>query len=408
MEFISSTLYVPGMTGNGLWALYKASGHDGAFSIIPAQPGITTTSRVPHPVVKRGSDTQLYTVLDLQTAITAPGSVSFNNAEKTDINPNNETRYLSTEDDGYNSIVGGKFGLHYLGVSSESQTGTKYIVNGVQAQAIPRVVYPRVDGDPPGAGSTPPYFPPFNNTNVGNKFRIDLTLTLKLVDQNNVPVWQKEFKFHTLDTQYGYQHSFDNGTPNLISYYVQYVINETISPPIENVYGLEVSWFADSNVSGLIVWERELYTLPEFSMEFFVDPRLSITQKSVTGKKLYRINPNFNTWVDITPSGQKIPTHPDALAASGQQVRLIATEPAGKRRFITSNLQGDLWTEGRTTKYYWLKRLAENVYLTGGDSKLDLSLDDLDTFEQRIGTWLRDIGTVGTIEGALVLVEQSE
>lgn len=114
----------------------------------------------------------------------------------------------------------------------------------------------------------------------------------------------------------------------------------------------------------------------------------------VASSNLYRIDDATSTWIDITPAGDYVPDRYNALVADGTNLWMIATNPNGKKKLFTSTNSGTDWTDRGETKYDWLYRLSsDDVFILGGDSLLDVTINDFGTFHSRLGRW----GTIGSI-----------
>jgi hypothetical protein len=116
------------------------------------------------------------------------------------------------------------------------------------------------------------------------------------------------------------------------------------------------------------------------------------------GDYLYRVDDATTTWTDITPSGQYAPARYNAIAASGNNIWMIGTNPDGDSKLFKSTNKGAAWTDLGETKYSWIVRLSsDDVLVLGGDNLLDVSINGLGTFHSRLGRW-GSIGSIGQMQ----------
>ena len=406
MEISGSDIYLPGTLATGRWKLMKATGSAGAFSEIANHPGDDQASSEPMSTIKKDGSGNIFTTYNIYDDTPISTTIStFPTGNRIDLLPNTELALSSDEADADQQSI--RYGVDYLAQSDEQKSGTVYTVSQLIGSFTTKLLYPSVIADPPGVSGTPIYWPPGNT--IDGAYRVNVTAELTMLNSRREVLYSKRVQFHTLDKSQSWSVSYIGaaaifGFPYFVQFNVTAAINVTFITPIENVRFVEVRFLSDSTeLYGK--WINNSVTRPELQLEA-VFGSLIITNKRQAGRRMYRVS-GSSIWTDVTPTEERVPRHPFALTAAGSELRMIATALDGSRAFWRSGDGGTLWAQGRSTNYNWLKRLQAGVFVAGGDNKLDISIDDLSTFEPRIGTWLQNVGQVGRIENALILIEKT-
>lgn len=113
------------------------------------------------------------------------------------------------------------------------------------------------------------------------------------------------------------------------------------------------------------------------------------------------------TWLDVTPTDDALPLHPEALAFDKTNVDntwMIGTLPSGDTYLRYSANHGVTWIDyGQIYGYLWLKA-ASYLHIAGGYSKLDWSIDNLVTVEDRLGNFAAQIGSPNPVQGLTLVM----
>lgn len=380
-------IHVGGLVANGFWALHKATGAAGAFAPVANRPA--DSQRAPGTIAHRSAlNGDRYVSLYRSSSAAAVENIVGFPVQNEYLN------FPLDSADAPDTLT--RYGFHARRQTAELSTGTLYTVGSLQASFKTTLWYT------PGAASPPDYYPPNSSF-----YDVPVTLEVALIGAENQPLWSSGIiQWSSADLGGTVTYAPSPVGFSRVRYEIEQAINETFTTPIEGVANIEYRFTSDGQHNfnaGEFLDDGSLYSF--FEMTGGVTA-LGITEKAFEGWRLWQVN-SSNVWADVTPPDVIVPQRRNAIgrALSASNLTIIGVDSTGKRRVNRTINAGAAWTDKGQTTYKWVKELASGVFILGGQGRIDLTVDDLDTTHQRIGDWSRSIGVVGDIEGVLLLVE---
>lgn len=381
-----SITHVSGAVAAGEYALFRASG-TGSFNQVANIPANSrrASSVIAHKSALNGDR---YATLYRNTSTVSASTISTFTVQS-ELIP-----MLRDSANAPNQLA--EYGFHSLRQDSVMANGGGYTVSEFNASFKTTLWYT------PGSASAPDYYPP-----EGDFWSVPVTLEVALLDAKRRPLWSSGV-YRWVANQAGGSVTY---APTLMSvtrirYEIEQSIAEVFSTPIEGVRFIEYSFRADTPQN----FNAGKFTQSTLDYSFFEMSggvtSIKTTELAYDGWRLYRVSAS-DTWTDITPNDDFVPLRREALARNTAATKsfIIGVDERGEKRLLVTTSSGSGWNRKRQTAYIWLKELSDGVYLAGRDQGLDLSIDDLETAYERIGDWSVNVGEIGIIEGALMLVE---
>lgn len=395
IEPTSLKIYISGAVGvDGQYRLYRATGL-GAFAQVPNQLGSPYPETV-QMIQSQGLGQDIYTTINLNQTFATPQTfdnlpIAFQIARSIVENP-----LISPGPPP--PIPVQKYGVwRYYQTPAQGTDGRVYDVSRLEFEFQTEVWQP--------SNMTPPYWPPDDNPE-GPNFQAELNL----LDEEGNTLWSSGlFRFGLFTagnptTGFSLTGASGYGFPFFANYTRRQKIDVTFVTPIQAVRYMEVRIESEDEL-------RYAYFQNGGAELRELEIRLSLAKfwtagYAVKGRRLYRVS-STDTWTNATPGDRAVPLHPLGLTAfGGSSAVMIATTPQKQRNLYETANSGGSWSIRKpNSRYTWLKRLASDIYVAGGEGRLDFSTNGLRTAEPRIGDWGRTVGVVGRIEGALILVE---
>jgi hypothetical protein len=392
------------LPSNG-YRLFRATTVAGLFIEVANHPGALAASLTPPPAVQIDSAGNIVVSYDVRQGFSGVGTLDIADFPSTDGYYLGNAIGSSARQDVDGSII---YSYKTRYASDENEIGISYTISRIKWELIASSAWPDSDADPPGA---PDYYPPGDGVSpsILDFYSGTLQARILLYDIDGSLVGTTGWNDHAiLDksvTSWGQTpYSAAAGYPDRQRFANKSLYDYTFPSPLAGVNYWELegesktgrNYFGNfrgssnpqgsASEGGTIHFTVLLQHPVSGDIVYFDD-------KSNDGNHLYTID-GTDTWTDITPYDdndlvRSVDSH-NAMAVYGTNVTAIVSDSEGIKTIVKGSSTSSSWTDVAETEHDWIRVLksAGVAYMLGGDIRLDVTVDDFDTIQSRIGVWI--------------------